>query len=555
MCWLRYIYLFVFFGSPFLLFGQPLEGDSTSLKKSKLKLSGSIQVNGGFFKSTRNPGRMPGGYYRISGNPRLRYGKWDIPLKFQFGNFEDRLLQPFNKIGISPSYKWITIHAGHQQLDFSPFVYQNHLIFGAGLELNPGKFRFAALYGELKRATSGGILSIQERYSRPAYKRVGLTSRIGVGTDENFVDLVFLKAKDHGSGAVAVMDSLRIYPEENFVFGLNTEQRIAEKWYFKATGALSSYTHDTRSSESSNDRFFASNLVYAIIQPRISTNYAGAISGELEYRDKAWRAKGNYEYVQPNYVSMGVYAVQSDLQRFAIDLQGFLFERKLTAQLGWRRENNNLLSSLNFTTKRNFLNTLFMWNQSRKWMGTAGVSYFSTSQSGGVPDLGGTAFDQATIQANLGYNRLRPDGSPHWSVNVNGMQRRNRAVSKVAFSSYNFRGDYVFWLTKNKFWQLRPGVQLAVFRIINTITTTRLTPEAHLAYKKPKSGFRVQVSGSPSFQFQPNISTVFVWRTTAQASYRLKRQHFFTLRLNQSVRAGVSRYSEWQVDLGYRFQI
>lgn len=555
MCLLRYIYLFGFFGLPVFLFGQAMDGDTLSSGNSKLKWSGSIQVNGGVFRSTRDPGRMPDGYYRISGNPRLRYGDWDIPLKFQLGNFEDRLLQPFNKIGISPSYKWVTIHAGYQQLDFSPFIYQNHLILGGGLELNPGKFRFAALYGEFKRATAGGILSIQDRYSKPTFKRTGLTSRIGVGTDENFIDLVFLKAEDQSSSADATTDGLRVYPEENLVFGLNTEQKIAEKWYLKATASFSAYSRDTRSSETADDDFFGSTLVYDIIQPRVSTNYATALSGNLEYRAKAWRATGKYAYIHPGYASMGIYTTQSDLQRFAIDLQGFLFERKLTAQGGWRRENNNLLNTLNYTTERNFLNTMFMWNQSRKWIGTAGITYFSTSQSGGVPDLGATGFDQGTIQGNLGYNRQRSDGSSRWSANISGMQRRNRMQSYTAFSSYNLRGDYTFLLTKNKYWQLRPGVQIGVFRIVETITTTRLSPDIQLAYKKPKSGFRTQVSGSPNFQFSSTTSTVFVWRTTGQASYRVKRKHFFVFRINQSVRTGTSEYSEWQVDLSYRYQI
>lgn len=555
MCPLRYISLLAFLGVPFFLFGQPMNGDSISLGNPKLKWSGSIQVNGGIFRSTRNPGRMPDGYYRISGNPRLRYGNWDIPIAFQFGNFEDRLLQPFNKLGISPSYKWITIHAGYRQLDFSPFIYRNHLILGGGLELNPGKLRFATLYGELKRATAGGILSIQERYSNPAFQRTGITSRIGVGTDENFVDLVFLKAKDQNNNSNAETDSLKIYPEENLVFGLNTEQRIAEKWYFKATGTFSSYTHDTRSSKSTSDNFFVSSLVYDIFQPLVSTEYSAAFKGGLEYRDKSWRAKGKYEYVQPGYASMGVYSVQSDLQRFALDLQGFLFERRLTAQVGWRRENNNLLSTLNYTTTRNFLNTLLMWNQKRKWIGTAGLSYFGTGQSEGIPDLGGTGFDQATLQANLGYNRRRPDGSSHWSANINGMQRRNRVGSTVAFSSYNFRGDYIFILSNNKFWELRPGMQITVFRILETFTSTRLSPELQLAYKKSKSDFKAQVSLSPNFQFNTNTNTVFVWRTTGQASYRVKRKHFFALRINQSLRTDSNNYSEWQADLSYRFEI
>ncbi len=555
MHWAHYVSLFcaIAFSTPG--FGQEENTDSIPPPGAKLNLSGSIQFNGGIFRSSRNPGRMPDSYYRISGNPTVKYGDWKIPVKFQYGNFEDRLLQPFNKLSISPSYKWITLHLGFLQPDFAPYIFQNHLIVGGGIELNPGKFRFAALYGELKRATDGGLLSLNDRYTRPVFKRMGLTSRIGYGTSDNFIDLVFLKGWEDSDRANLLTDSMRIYPEENLCFGLNTEQRFAKKWYFKATGAFSAYTYDSRSpisNSTNNSSFYGSNLLDGIYQPRISSEYSGTVLGSLEYRADLWRAEATYTLVQPDYASMGVYSVQSDLQRFGLQWRGNLFKKRLMTQIGWKRENNNVLNTRDATTSRNFLNGRFLWNQSKKWILSGGASYFATQREANNPELGGSGFDQSTVEANLGYNRRRIDGTNFWNVNLSAMQRKDNLNRTTPFQSLNLRTDISFVLDKNKSWTLNPAVNIASFKIIQTLNSIRLYPTIALKYRKRKSNFTAEVSGGPTILINTSPDNSFIWRTNASASYRIKRKHFFSFRLNQSSSTGYTTYSEWQAALSYR---
>jgi len=39
---------------------------------------------------------------------------------------------------MSPYYKWITIHVGYRNINYSQFTLAGHTILGAGIELHPG---------------------------------------------------------------------------------------------------------------------------------------------------------------------------------------------------------------------------------------------------------------------------------------------------------------------------------------------------------------------------------------------------------------------------------
>src|SRR5690349_22417845 len=51
--------------------------------------------------------------YLIHGNPVLYIKGTPIPFSFLLSNFNNRFQQPFNQVGISPSYKWVKVHLGY----------------------------------------------------------------------------------------------------------------------------------------------------------------------------------------------------------------------------------------------------------------------------------------------------------------------------------------------------------------------------------------------------------------------------------------------------------
>lgn len=529
--------------------------NKSELNPKKLKLSGFIQAEGGLFRSSRDPGRMPGERIRLIAQPRVRYGDWDIPMTLQLGNFEDRLLQPFNKFGMSPRYKWITAHLGHRQLSFSPFTYNYHLMFGAGLELNPGKFRFAALHGELNRPTQGGIVSLSSTFASPGFRRVGSMGRIGFGRPENFVDLIFVHGRDQSDQSTALTDSLRVYPEENVVVGIHTEQRIAKYFFLKASAAASAYTLDTRSAETETDDFFLRETLFDLFQPRISSQYMGAYMGQLEYRRGDWQAEASYTHIQPEYQSMGMYFIQSDLQRIGGGVRGRLLDRRLSVQASYRHERNNLMNQRSSENLRNFVNTRFSWMQKTAWVASLGMSFFSIEQRPVNPELTGQSsmFSQLTSQVDGNFTKRRPDGSPCWSVNAVFIHRSDQLTGTTAYTHYSGRGSYFIPLDRVKRWSLQPELALTTFTVMQNFSSTRIAPGIRLGYRHAKRGMDAYLLTLPTTEINSLSTDAFVWRNAFNAGYRFKRNHRVGLRVDHSYRTGNFAYQEFRGTVTYQY--
>lgn len=60
--------------------------------------------------------------YVITGAPVLSLYGMQIPVSFVIGRQQSSFTQPFNQFELSPSYKWVTVHAGYRNLTFSPYT-------------------------------------------------------------------------------------------------------------------------------------------------------------------------------------------------------------------------------------------------------------------------------------------------------------------------------------------------------------------------------------------------------------------------------------------------
>jgi len=152
-----------------------------------MSFSGSVDATAIFYNANGIPNRYLPFNYVLSGSPVISVYGWQIPFSFIIGKQQNSFTQPFNQFGMSPTYKWITIHAGYRSLNFSLFTLAGHTFLGAGVELTPGKFRFAAMYGQLNKATP--LDTAQALYlSTFSYKRMGMDVKVGYGTQNNFID-------------------------------------------------------------------------------------------------------------------------------------------------------------------------------------------------------------------------------------------------------------------------------------------------------------------------------------------------------------------------------
>src|SRR5258705_13313305 len=96
------------------------------LQSKPVVLSGNLNVTTIFYNAKGIPSRYLPFNYVISGNPVLSIYGIQVPVSFVIGKQQSSFTQPFNQFGLSPSYKWITVHGGYRNLFFSPYTLAGH---------------------------------------------------------------------------------------------------------------------------------------------------------------------------------------------------------------------------------------------------------------------------------------------------------------------------------------------------------------------------------------------------------------------------------------------
>ncbi|HEY0109211.1 MAG TPA: hypothetical protein VGB67_06245, partial [Fibrella sp.] len=161
-----------------------------------IQLAGEVTLSTGFYAMTGlEAPRAQAMPWSLSGNLTIntRSG-WNVPVRLVWSSQNNQYRQPYNQLGASPRYKdWLTLHAGYRNIVFSPLTLAGHTFLGVGLELNPGLLRVGAIVGKFNRA-------IDASYADPdqvaTFLRTGYSIKLGVGNQQNYLDLIVLRVAD-----------------------------------------------------------------------------------------------------------------------------------------------------------------------------------------------------------------------------------------------------------------------------------------------------------------------------------------------------------------------
>lgn len=349
--------------SGYILEAQNLEGIS---KQKPVTLTGGITARAILYDANGIPARRKAFSYIISGNPTISiYNSFTIPISFVYSEQERSYSQPFNQFGMSPYYKWITLHAGYRNINFSPFTLAGHTFLGGGIELKPGIFRFGFIAGRFNRAVDAD--SIRGSLQPVTYASKGFATKIGIGKGSNFFEISLLKVKDDSTSAHPDSSNIaNILPAENIVLGMNGQIRFLKRFTFTLEAATSIYTRNLKVIDEIPDSmtdFFTRNLGKYITTNSTTERY-NAIQTSLSYQQKVFSAKIQYRRIDPDYKSMGAYFINSDLENITIAPSITLFKNKfrLGGSVGFQHDNLNnqkltsskrIISSSNMTADFN----------------------------------------------------------------------------------------------------------------------------------------------------------------------------------------------------------
>jgi len=328
--------------------------DFSNVKGQKpFSMSGSMEGRGTMYRASGIADRRQPFSYLLNGAAAISIYGLTIPFAVSYSDVDRSFSQPFNQFGLSPTYKWITLHGGYRNIDYSPYTLGGHTMLGAGFELRPGKFRIGLMHGRLNRATA--VDSTTQSLVPISFSRLGTAAKVGFGTDKSFIEFSALRAKDDSASLDRRMMRSEDFltPASNYVMGYNFKLTFLKNFILESKGGASLYTRDINSIL--NFKSFNNQIIQKaqnITGFNGTTEVYGALDAALSYRAKNFGLKTEYKRIEPDYKTMGAYFFNSDLESWTFGPSFSAFKNKLrfTGSAGiWR---DNLLGQKRSTNKR-----------------------------------------------------------------------------------------------------------------------------------------------------------------------------------------------------------
>ena len=309
--------------------------------KTKFKIKGNISVGSfHYYDNGINQTLSPfGASFGVNAN--ISYGKFSIPISVSINNQGTSFQNPFNRYGISPTYKWIKVNLGWRRMQFSKFTMNGVQFFGVGMELTPGLFRFSAMHGKLDYRIAGLPRELIDNLPDRKISAI----KLGVGSRRNYFNLVLMKAKDD----IDFQDSLT-KPKENAAIGADLKFSLFKnKVVFTVDGGLSVFTENRKLDDEWLKNVSVPRVARSILDPNNSTHVNYAVEAGLAFNFGVFSLKNLYRRVMPEYQSLGLNYLRNDQESllFSPNLRLWKSKVNLSGSIGLEKNNLDGLRNLN----------------------------------------------------------------------------------------------------------------------------------------------------------------------------------------------------------------
>ncbi|MDR1739162.1 MAG: outer membrane beta-barrel family protein, partial [Bacteroidales bacterium] len=451
---MRRLFLFLFTMMFVVARSQDIEA---VIKAPVLNISGGVSANGiltlvpGDSLAMKNPFA-----YSLSGNLNFSlFGVVNMPLSFTYSNqrFDKNFSLPFNRFALSPSYKWIKVYAGYTSMSFSPYTLAGHELLGGGVELTPDNgFKFSALFGRMKKASDSIAEGMELSYTRlgGGFKAEYQKEKFGAGIN-------IFKAQDlKNSLKFENTDSLSVLPQDNLTGGANFSLNVINGFRLSAEYGFSAINKNI--SEQS-DKF-------GFLKTKGDLSVYHAAKAQAAYSHRIGSLGATYEYVAPNYTTLGAYYMTNDFQNITANLSTNIKKIALAFDAGY--QTNNLDKQKDNTSSRfiysgnasgsffaDKFNFAISFSNLQSYMYINDV-YSQVTQTNPYENLDTLNVTQLnyTASANIGYAIVNTK-EQRQNINANFMFQRsseNQQYSELAGNNiYNASLSYQFSLNPAQF--------------------------------------------------------------------------------------------------------
>lgn len=342
--------------------------------KDMLKVGGGLNYSSVFYNADGIPNRRQPFTWFLNGNLNVSILDFSLPFTFNYSNNQIAYTQPFNIQSFNPTYKWIKGYAGITAMNFSQYTLAGHIFAGGGVELSPKNFKFAAMYGRLKKAVEFDAVANSD--INMSYKRMGWGASAGYEKNGHGIKLIYFAAKDDPNSLQFVPINTNVTPMENTVISIAGKTSLFKNIKIEAEYALSGLTRNVTSPQDLNTP--PKNQIPLLFQPNATSQFFSAFKSSIGYGLKNFAINLNYERIEPDYKTLGAYYFNNDLENITIAPSVSMLKGKLNLSLNTGLQRDNLDNSKLNTTKRwvGAFNANYAPNQ--HWNIMSSYSNFST---------------------------------------------------------------------------------------------------------------------------------------------------------------------------------
>ncbi|MEM6877076.1 MAG: hypothetical protein AAF544_00850 [Bacteroidota bacterium] len=301
------------------------------LRDPVVGLHGGVNLTTNFYSSSNIDPRRDQFQWLANINLNLALGPVNAPFSLAFSDGNQQFNLPsYTFTGISPTYKWATLHAGDRNMYFSRYTLSGINFRGAGVELNPGKFRVKAMYGRLNRAVAEDLNTRQSL--NPSYRRNGYGVSAGYETEGFSVNAIVFGAEDVEN---SISDPLEfdITPAQNLVASLQGRKAFGNKIILDAELARSGFNEDSRTDENLENFSGIGNRFLGLFTPNETAIYGNAINTGLTLNQKKYSLRLGYEQIDRGFRTLGTIFFNRDLVHYTGTLGTRLFKNKVNLAL------------------------------------------------------------------------------------------------------------------------------------------------------------------------------------------------------------------------------
>ena len=325
----------IVFGWLLLSLGLPgayAQDVETVLTSKPLEMTGgSISVSSVYFESFEVPSPRPTLSHYASGHLNFNVFGLPAPLSFSYTDRKAAYTQPFNNFSFAPRYRWVAARLGVHNVTYSPYTMAGHTLSGASVELTPGPLTVKLSYGRLQKAV---LPSDSNQVT--TFQRKGVAAFLAYQWSHDRLYATAFGAQDDPESVPSPLVPEEVKPLQNRALSVGGTKRLFPRLTLDGEFGFSRLHRD----------------VTTTAQKKLSRQQFYAYRTDLKYAGQGYQLSLGFEHVDPNYLTLGGYYFNNDLEKITVGGSTALLESRLnvTAQVG--RERNNLRETETNTTQR-----------------------------------------------------------------------------------------------------------------------------------------------------------------------------------------------------------